>query len=292
MRAVSTVLDVTLFLLLVGAAVATLVMVPQEVPPEEGDPADETVELLATSTAQVQYTIEPGLDHERAGSDGEREFDPYRRTAQDSVANLLAAAAVSTAELEGEQLMRHGVAFERGVRNVTEPRITRENVTTEVRARWEPYPDAPLSGTVRAGARPPPVVDVHAATVTVDTGMANVSAEAHRAAENRGFAGVADILATATIEGYLPFDETRMAAYSGYPSDDLLQARFEAMEHALEPDPPNYDSGEGTAAMETLQEALADRYEADLRERFEDPAAAAAAVEIDRATVTVRTWSR
>lgn len=292
MRAVSTVLDVSLFLLLVGAAAATLVMVPHEVPPAEGDPADETVELLATSTAQVQYTIEPGLDHERARADGERALDPYHRTTQDSVANLLGVAAVSTAELDGERLMGHGVAFERRVQNVTESRITRENVSTAVHTRWEPYPDAPLSGTVTAGERPPPAVDVHAATVTVDSGMANVSAEAHRAADNRGYAGVATVLADATIEGYLPFDEIRMAAYGGYPSDDLLQARFEGMEHALEPDSPNYDDGDGTEALETLEDALADRYEADLRERYDDPAAAAADVDVDRATVTVRTWSR
>lgn len=292
MRAVSTVLDVSLFLLLVGAAATTLVWMPAETSVESDDPADETAELLATSTADVTYTIEPGLDLEESVTDGDVPFDPYERTVQDSVANLLGAAAVATAEFDGEPLMHHGDAFERRVVAETQSRVRQEDVTTAVRARWTPYPASPLSGTVRAGERPPPGVDVHAATVTVDSDMQNVTAEAWRAANEDGFAGLADVLANATIEGYLPHKGAQVSLRGGYPSRPLTVQRYWQVASALEYGADTQREPETVPPRADLEDRLADRFEADLRDRYGDPTTAAAAVRIDRVTITVRTWSR
>lgn len=296
MRAVSTVLDVSLFLLLVGAAVATLVYVPIESVSDgpvsdEGEPADETVELLATTTATVNYSIERGLDRERPVGSATTAFGPYERIVRDAVANLLGSAAVSSAELDGDRLADHGVAFERAVVSVTEDRLHRQNVSTSVRAHWTPYPHAPLSGSVVPGERAPPDVDVHTATISVDSGVANVGEEVGRAARHGGFPRVADVLANATLEAVLPRDRTRLALRGGYPSANLTEARIRQVARALGRDDLVDDPDARLPTRDELQPALADRLEDDLRERYDDPQAAAADVRIDRVTITVRTWS-
>ncbi len=52
-------------------------------------------------------------------------------------------------------------------------------------------PGAPVSGEYRVGDRPPDTVDVRAATVTVPSGMEDVSEPAREAAKTGGYDGVA-----------------------------------------------------------------------------------------------------
>lgn len=64
-RGVSTVVDATVFLLLVGGAIATLVAgsgglsAVEEEPDPRANPATEGTTLLATNTASVNYSLSP-----------------------------------------------------------------------------------------------------------------------------------------------------------------------------------------------------------------------------------------
>ena len=152
MRAVSTVLDASLCLLLVTASALTLVGTPLDSESNSGanlrpepnpDTADETAEVLTTTTARVTYAV------------GDR-----NRTAHDTLAGLLAAAALADA---GEAT----ASFERAVTAKVNNTFQRPDVGVQVVT--DPIPDrnSPLGGRVVAGDTPPPNADVHAAVVEV-----------------------------------------------------------------------------------------------------------------------------
>ena len=114
-RGVSTVLDVAVCLLVVGAAVATLASIP----PAGGDDApdaDATARLLATGTVAVP--ADDGTGHATYGAH-------------------LARGAVSAATVEDRRLLEtpYPAAVRQETANATGDR-------TFVTARWEPYPDA------------------------------------------------------------------------------------------------------------------------------------------------------
>jgi len=153
MRAVSTVLDVSLCLLFVTASALTLVGTPvadRSNPDSAPDIADEVAEVLTTATASVSYGV------------GDR-----NRTAHDTLAGLLASAALADANSAS--------ALE--FRSVTTQRVTRAlgafDVAVQVVADPTPVGDSISSadsardGIFVVGTPPPPNADVHAARVPV-----------------------------------------------------------------------------------------------------------------------------
>lgn len=157
MRGVSTVLDVSLCLLLVTASALTLVGTPLDSEPGPGadlhsgqnpdqnpDTADETAEMLTTTTAQVTY---------EAGS--------RNRTAHDTLAGLLAAAALADI---GEAST---TPFRRAVIERVGRALRYSDVSVQVVADPIPDRDSALGSPVVAGDAPPPDADVHAAVVEV-----------------------------------------------------------------------------------------------------------------------------
>lgn len=157
-RAVSTVLDASLCLLLVSASVVTLVEVPTA---ERGgrdanadaDAADETAELLATTTAQVTY---------EAGDEN--------RTAHDTLAGLLATAAAVASRPASDSQGISVEHFERAVTERVNRTLRRFGGDAQVVVRSGPTTrDDPPGGRVVAGRRPPPNVDVHSAVFSVSS---------------------------------------------------------------------------------------------------------------------------
>lgn len=145
MRAVSTVLDATLCLLLVTASALTLAGTPAKPTTNPGpDAADQTAAMLATSTAQVTY---------RVGDD--------RRTAHDTLAGLLASAVV-----RDDQPIR-STNFTRAVTAMASRALRRRDVDVQVIAREKADLDSTDSERVVAGTPPPPHTDVHAAAFAV-----------------------------------------------------------------------------------------------------------------------------
>lgn len=287
-RATSTVVDVTLFLLFVGAAAAAVVHGATVEPPATSNPAREGAELLATSTASVDYALDPAG---RPPNWTTNATASHRRTAHGTVAELLGEAAMSRVRIDGQRLSRAGHRFESAVANRTRERLRDWNHHSSVRASWMPYRGAPVNATMRVGERPAPSADVRTATLTVPSPADSVRAEAGRAADRKGYDGVARVVARAVVEGLFPPEAARLSLESEYPSKRLTKTRYLRAGGVLGAGELAVRSAETERLNDALTAALAGAFERDMRERFDSPADAASTVDTGTITVTVRTWS-
>lgn len=308
MRGISTVVDVMIFLLLVTSAVGTLVagtggiQSDREMLFETESPAIEGANILATSTATVTYSVasathSPGDGVTFATTEG----PAFERNAHGTLASLLADAVVGNVVVESAEaeirssepgqpfLVSDG--FEREVASIIRESIDFRAVETSVEAVWEPYPNAPISGRIQIGEIPPRGVDVHAATLQVESGMKSIEERAQNAARIDGYRGVARVIANAIVEGFFPPRETRFALRGDYPVDALTAQRYRRMALAVGSVPPGIGTVSVTESNDRLADALARILEADLRKRYESPKVAARSVETDTVDIIVRTWS-
>lgn len=157
MRAISTVLDASLCLLLVTASALTLVGTPlaSETNP---DAADETVEALTTTTARVTYAV------------GEQDRSTHQeRTVHDTLAGLLAATVLADANESTTAFQRNATstAFQQAVTARVTRAVRRPDVGVQVIARPRGDDQSASGNRVTAGENPPPDVDLHAAAVEV-----------------------------------------------------------------------------------------------------------------------------
>jgi len=163
-RAVSTVLDVAICLLLVGVAIGTLTAAI----PDDGRSSTVDGDPEAVSVATVTATVPAGGG----------------RSAHGTLAQHLARATVVGATLDGERLLvsRYPDATVAAVENRTGDRV---RVTT----RWRPYPGAPIGGRLSAGPSPPSTADVAVTRLAVDSGVSapRSSTGAFATALARGF---------------------------------------------------------------------------------------------------------
>lgn len=264
MRAVSTVLDVTVFLLLVGAAIATLT-VPAPEPP--ASTADETAEQLAVTTVNVTERLgdadgRPGHDRRVAGT----------------AATLLGRAALANLTLDGHQLAPTTADYRRAVRKQLRRSLAWAPDRTHVTATWAPYPDAPIHGRASVGPRPPPRATVGTASVRVPVPVSQVSAD-----ESPTYRSLARKTSAALLDVTVPGPE-ELASRRLQPRE---RRRITAYAAALE------DVGEGPPDRidrARLRSALTNRLESDMRRRFANPNAAAAALETGTVRIVVREW--
>jgi hypothetical protein len=262
MRAVSTVLDGVVFLLLVSGAVL-IVTTATPVDPAP-DRADETAALLATTTATVTY--------EHGGRAGHA-TEPNRT--RGTVAELLARGAVASVTHGGRQVTARTTFPERVrgvVRSVTGPR-------TRVTAHWVPYEGASLSGRLAVGPRPPTTADLRVATLSVPVGGEESQDEPDT------YRAVARQAAARTVALLVPVGEADLGV-SGRVDQRVaaLTGGRVGVPRAAAP------GGRMSRVLERTERALAARYERELRETQPSPGAAAAAVRAGVVTVTVREW--
>lgn len=292
MRATSAVVDAAFFLLLVGAAVATLTL-PVEQPPSAGA-AEETADVLATSTATVDYTLAPGVRRARASvgsGPAAAEADLHRR-ADGTLASHLAAAAVRNRTLYGVQVTHTTDEYENAVADAVRTVARGREQLASVRAVWEPYPGAPLRGTARVGPRPPATGDVHAAIVTVTSEVPEARPRAIRAARGGNYTAVGHAVARRVVAGIFPAPETRSALRSSTPSGQLTVHRYDRFGSLMGANvSQEVRADDVRGANAALADALGDRFASDMRSRFASPTAAAEAVRTDAVQITVRTWS-
>ncbi|KAA9396821.1 hypothetical protein Har1130_03135 [Haloarcula sp. CBA1130] len=283
----SAVADVTVFLLLVGVAAGTLVSGVGVEKPATTNPAAEQASTLATSTASVEYNlVVPASDRRKPPDHTTRR----QRTSHGTVAELLGEAAMSGVTVDGKRVSRAGTDFESHIAAATRDRLHSRGHRTSVRVTWEPYPGAPVSGEYRVGDRPPDTVDVRAATITVPSGMGNVSQQAREAAKTNGYDGVATVVARSVVDGLFPPAQSRYALRGDYPSDVLMAARYERM--ASLTGTTVAVARQSTVEMNRdLTAALAAQLQTDMRSRYDTPADAARSLRVSRVRVTVRTWS-
>ena len=295
-RGVSSVLDAALFALFVGGAVLTLTM--PAAPAPETDRADAVADTLATTTADVSHTLAPGA----AGSSGRGVAFPwtcgpsFRRTAHGTLAEHLATAAVGAVTVDGERVTHTYADFTGAVRNATRNATRNRHQRVAVRAVWAPYPGAPVRGQVDVGPRPPPTATVHAARLTVDSGMPATRRSALAAARNDSYEAVAEVVADGVVSGVFPPNATRQALLADYPVNRLADARYRRFGRVLGTDTTGFvdvhaNERDVRGANDELRRVLADRLARDMRTRFESPRAAARAVRVGDVTVVVRTWS-
>jgi hypothetical protein len=292
-RAVASLVDATLFLLLVTAAVGALTHAP--VTPVATAPAPDagaSLQRLQTVTANPEYSLASGARHaDESLVAFPRESGPtFERYAHGSVASLLADAAVGNLTVDGREVTHTGDGYERAVaraaRNATGPRV-------RVRTVWTPYPGAPVRGHIARGPTPPPGARVSTATATLDSGFPTVRERARRAAHGDGYAGVARVVARATVSGLFPPASTGRALRGDYPVDALVTYRYRRVAALLGTSVYGpVERVEPHAANTRLSLALAAALERDLRRSFETPEAAARAVAVGEVRIVVRRWSR
>ncbi|WP_440008820.1 DUF7284 family protein [Halomicrococcus sp. SG-WS-1] len=279
MRAVSTALDATLCLLLVSAAALTLVHAdaPDRAAP---DPAESVATTLTTATAQVNYTL--------STADGRR----YRRSAHDTVAGLAAACAAGDVAVADAERARRTGGFERAL----DRKLRRFDVASDrtrrvqVVARWEPYPDASVAGRCVLGPSPPPDADVHAASVTLPSGMAPAE-NAGRPEGWRTYGGVADAVARSVVRGLFPPGRLGVALRNRRTTP-LALPRLRRLAALTDADVDGeLAAGDAAGVRRELVDALAATVESELRARYASPDRAAASTAVARVEVVVRVWS-
>lgn len=276
-RGVSTVVDVSVFLLLVSAAAYSVVTATGGAVDATATPdRDETtVETLATTTATVRYDL--GVD--------DRTGDPVERVRHGTLAELLATAAVANVSVDSAPPAPYAGGFVEAVRASVAPAL---GGRAQVTATWQPVPGSGLDGVVRVGRAPPTDATVHAATLTVDSGVPPAR-DAALAASTGGYGHVADAVARRTVAGLFPPRETRVALRGGGADAVVTRERFASMRSAYGSETA-LDAGVEHATSD-LAVAVSGHTEEALERRFETPRAAAESVRVGRVTVVVRTWS-
>lgn len=270
-RGISTVVDAVLFLLLVSTAVVTVTL-PGEGPGAPG--ADESAQLLATTTASVEYQ----LGSAPAG-------EPTRtRNAHGTLAELAARAAIADATVAGRPLSPAGEHFVQRVREQIQRRI---GPRTQIHARWRPYESSSIYGAVKIGAQPPPATDVTASVLRVPVG-----ASAGPTGLPADYGDVAGVVAERLSARLLPATSAEVPRVDGPVSRDIRRRyRLLAGDRAARVT-ELFEAGNVSAATTLTRETLTDQVRADLRREFESPAVAARRVETGTVIVTVRRWGR
>ena len=295
-RAVSTVLDVSLFLLLVSASAFVLVGAS---PPRGTPAAGPTTNVLAASTATVNYSFAPsGTGGNPTGDDGSS-ARTGERTAHDTLAGLLAAGAVSDATVRDPGTARSGdgpvndpgSGFEHAVEAAVADALPRP-ARTQVIAQWRPYRGSAIRGAIGAGGSPPDDATVGAATMTVPNGLPSAKRSAREAARAGGFDALSRVLARRIVEASFPPDPTRTALRSDGSAAATTGRAYRRTAARLDATVVERDGWiDVDATNDRLTAALAPGVESDLRSRYGTATAAARTVAVGRVRITVRTWS-
>jgi len=196
-RAISTVVDVALCLLLIGASVATLATAT---PPPAADTPDPTPVAVVLATATGGAPDGPG----------------------GTIADRLAGAAIATTRPTepGVTATRHRV-------NATLATIPGH---TQVVAVWRPYRGAPTTGRVTVGDTPPPMATVTTARLTVPVPPTLSTTRLAALARTGGYPAVASALARATLSRRLrPCEALAAVRTACTPTAALPQTRLDAL---------------------------------------------------------------
>ncbi|MGQ4555750.1 DUF7284 family protein [Halobellus sp. GM3] len=322
--------DAAVCLLLVSAAVVGLVSVEQS-PPATPGRADAVANALATTNAQVDYSLAPGvrelaatngsdasdrtarapdwdaLAADRAGVEDALGSPELDRTAHGSLAGLLARAATATSGLdERRRIGTPGTGAPAAAAAVdADPASTpltrtredfRRGVRDAVRARTGRH--------VRVDAvwRPYPDAPVGGAVgvgphppgdgVHAATLAVPTGAEPIPPAAGSSFETLGAAVAERTVSILVPAGPARVTLRGNDPSAALVRHRYARLASATNASLAEPLATEDTdAANARVAAALAPAMAADLRDRYDAPAEAAEAVSVSSVRIVVRTWS-
>jgi hypothetical protein len=139
----------------------------------------------------------------------------------------------------------------------------------------------------RVGVGPDPSGDeVHAATLTIPTGVEPIPAEA-----TVTFGMLGRAVATRTVEVLIPPGAARVTLRGDDPAAALVAHRYARLAAATNATVAEPLATEDTAAANTrFADALAARMTAELRSEYDHPSEAADAVSVSSVRIVVRTW--
>ena len=283
-------IDAAVALLLISAAVGVIVT-GGGAPASATDPgrADAVADALAATTATVNYSLTPGVAESNRSTVGSGDGIPeLHRTTHGSLAGLLARAATASSGVARgtgppeEPLTRTRVGFRRAVADAVRART---GAFVRIDAVWRPYPDAPVVGRVGVGPDPPGDA-VHAATLTIPTGVEPIPAAATVTVEALGRAGAAR-----TGEVVVPQGAAQVTLRGGGSEAALVAHRYARLAAATNTSLAAPLATEDTAAANArVAEALGARMATDLRSRYDHPGQAVEAVSVSSVRIVVRTW--
>jgi len=283
-RASSTALDTVLFVVLVGVAVATLAGATPGGSDAPRRVADETADVVATSTTEVTYT--------RWGSVTPDSSDDVKveRQASGTYAELLAAALVDEPRRWGEPFTRGSRSLREAVANATRRALPTKDARVQVRATWQAYPGAGLERTITVGSSPPRDADVAVATVTVPSGFRNATRK-YDPAEPQ-FATLAGAISRSVVDGLFPPGPTTDAMASEGPDRAVVASRYQTTSDRLGVTlDTELREAEVETANEKLARALGPLVTDSLDEEFDSVSEATRATRVDRVRIVVRAWS-
>lgn len=307
-RAVNTVIDVAFALLFIGVAITLISGLPTTSETEH-DPfdADRTANVVSSSTLNVTYSLEPVVDAAHSELDRTHKDSVSRedslRISHGSIAEQtgeVALANLTIGTAEPNRLTDTAALHRRALDERVQSRLVGSQFETAVTAEWKPYDDAPIRGTATVGADPPIEEAVSAAVVSVPSGIEPVREEAVAVAnKGGGYDEIAQLVAAAVIENYLPALESKHALERSGIDRTLTLYRYQRMATIL--DEASFDSeamddalrqqhADPAVANSYLTSKLASQLSADLQSRFDSPTGAAQSISTDELTVTVRTW--
>jgi len=299
-RAISTVMDVSLALLIISATVLLIgTYVHTETESIDGERGDHAVQTLSGSTATITYNVsEPNDAGERATDSDHYEtpddLDPdevgelYEITTYGSAMDLLAEAAQTNVAIDDTEVFAYGYTVEQSVEGAVQDRLIGADGRIYTVATWEPYDGASIRGTATAGTEPPRAADVSSSSVDVSANPDSLDAE-HLATRfevgeeaspgdtvDDGFDAIGQEIAEAIIEGYFPERQTQYTLESSLSETAVTLYNYRRLADVVGVDIDDYVTGtdanaaeanrvllEGETADEAgLQDVVAD----DLRE--------------------------
>lgn len=320
-RAISTVVDVSLALLLVGVSIAVIGMhfaeQPQQHHPED---AHETASMLAGTSAKIQFSIQPITgDSEFPNTTLAVGSSDFTRDRHGSPLKLLADAAVTEMQIDGTHLTSAGTNYDSAISGEVRNRLTEAGISNaHVVALWRPYADASIVGKARAGPRPPGDAEVSITVINISSGIPPVDDGAVESAYRSGnpstkYQEAARPIAHSIVEGWLPPAKTQLALEKeGLPRDQAVY-RYNRFKSILEShghtvdysvifsvpggfDPKYTDSmyADADKANEAIVEALTAYIGQDMRSAYDSSLSAETLgdrVSTGTVQIVIKTWS-
>lgn len=303
-RAVSTVVDVSMGILVIVAAMGVLVVFA-ETDEREHDPteAEYAAQTVAGSTVSTTYTLAPALDdyfRAHRGVTNPYEDEELERVSHGPIATQVADLAVGMVAIDGEQLSAGATDYERALEETLWTRLRGSQFELSIGAHWQPVEGVSLKGTTVLGETPPRSADVSTTTLTVPSGLPDTRQRAVEAVDGPDdYASVARTVANTTIAGLFPSLETQRALERAGSDYHRTRYRYERLAAILDGDWAVFErqdwlspsTADVAAANAYLSHRLATLVEPQLADSYENAHDAARAVSTETVTLTIRTWT-
>lgn len=313
-RALSSVADVSLALVLVVAAIGIFVGF-LDTPRSNHEPPKtrHTADTLGASTLELSYSLAPVLETKSDAVDLPGEDAPYdaadlRRTSHGPAIGHVARAAFGNTEFgtaggTHARPLAAGPGFTDALEERLAVSLVNSNFRTNVSAVWEPFEGSTFRGHVAVGPRPPSDAETTLIRVSASSELPNARAEAidaSRTVDNdstRPFHPVARVVAEALVNH--TFATAQQDIERGGVDRAIIVSRYLRFADALPDVGRSYEAVDGdfsrshanTNALNALLiEQLASRFEATLATRYETPESAAEAVSTGDVPVSITTW--